>query len=90
MTRTTELPSPTKGLEFSRRDQVGTGAGVPREFRHPHAVVEVLDGLDYGFAFRPCLRELHCIRKLVFGNINSGFHVPMMTQLESHLYTFGF
>ena len=63
---------------------------MPREFRHPHAVVEVLDRMDYGCAFRPRLREPDCIRNFAFGNINRDLHIPILTQSESHLYILGF
>ena len=53
-------------------------------------VVEIFEGADNGFAFCLCLSELDCICKLVLGNINGGFHIPMMDQLESYLHILGF
>ena len=72
---------PTNGLKFFWRDHVGTAAGVPDEFRHAHATVEVGDSTNYGFAFRLGLGELNCILELSVGNINSGLHMSIIDNL---------
>lgn len=78
--RTTESSLPTHGLKLFWRDHVGTAAGVPDEFRHAHATVEVGDSTDYGFTFRLGLGELDCILKLSVGNINSGLHMSIIAK----------
>ena len=64
------------GLKFFYRNQVGTVAGIPWEFRHAHPTVEFCDGDNYGFISCLCLRGCDGILKLGIGNINSQLHVP--------------
>ena len=72
---------PTNGLKFFWRDHVGAAAGVPDEFRHAHAPVEVGDSTNYGFTFRLGLGELDRILKLSVGNINSGLHMSIIANV---------
>ena len=80
-TRITTLSLPTNGVKLLWRDQVGTGAGVPCEFRQAHATVEICDGADYGFTLglSPCV--LDGILKLFVRNINSRLHMPMIANI---------
>ena len=81
-TRITTLSLPTYGVKFLWRDQVGTGAGVLREFRHAHATVEICDRADYGFTLglSPCV--LDGILKLFVWNINSRFHMSIIANIR--------
>ena len=74
---------PARGLELLRRDQIRASASVLDEFRHAHAVVEVRDGSDDGFAFGLRFCEPDGILKLIFRNINSGFHASKIAIYRS-------
>ncbi len=71
------------GVELLWRDQVGAGTGIPCEFCHAHATVEVRDGTDDGFPFGFRPRELDGIFKFTVGNIDSSFHIPTIAFVGS-------
>ena len=70
---------PTRGLKLLRCDQIRASASVLDEFCHAHAAIEIRDSSDNGLAFGLRFREPDGILKLIFRNINSGFHNSKIT-----------